>query len=662
MEPTLTTRTLARPDLDGCPVGFLFRGKEPDRTKEETYFAGMEAPLHHRSWRTETYLYLIEDEEGKVLENVAKSEATLVTRDPRLADCRVEASVRSFIPGAWPNMDDEYCRVSRNGLVFRMQDLRRYYQFCLEGYGRLVLYRRCDYDRVLLAEERFPIDPTRYHHLVAEVRGDRIRCWCDDRLIANVTDGGYVEGVAGIRMNSICRFRKISVSTWEEGYRGYVSRMNAATRELMEARERVPKPVVWRTYEMDKLRPGGVHFFRPEEDGPVRMLVASSGGEGFRGLSMFDLEGEMLWSAPASQGPGEMKFADVDGDGVKEIVGFWDDGLAIHRSTDGTRLAEGRWPDPGPFDRNRDRASVNHLYPADLHGRGRYDSVVLKDDSSAGGWTFWVYDADLMPQWSRTVQLPPMGHNITVHDVNGDGREEILAGYHCYSGEGDLLWRAEASRYWDVVHGARHPDSVIAGELWPGTMRAAYAGGGEGFVLVDATCGQVLAHDQIAHAQGVIVAKFDRNIPGHQILIGTRHENYGILCFFDGDGQPIGRFQPDYFSQGGPSVNWTGDGAEFVLLTSSAPVYGLWDYLGHYLLDLKELALFGDAPKEARIGAISAPTDIVGDPRDELAIQYGGQLFLLTQDRPVEDDRVYAPIRNERVIYPSMSFERWMSV
>ena len=119
-----------------------------------------------------------------------------------------------------------------------MQDLRRYYQFCLEGYDRLVLYRRRDHDRAVLAEERFPLDPTRYYRLVAEVRGDRIRCWCDDRLIANVTDDVYAEGVAGIRMNSICRFREISVSTWEEGYRAYVSRMNAATRELIRAGRR----------------------------------------------------------------------------------------------------------------------------------------------------------------------------------------------------------------------------------------------------------------------------------------------------------------------------------------------------------------------------------------------------------------------------------------
>ena len=659
MEPIPVTRTVVEPDLDGCPVGFLFRGKSPDWSKEEIYFAGMEAPLNHPGWRSETYFYLIADDEGKALEHIAKSEATIITRDRDLTDYRVEARVRQFISSAWPNMDDEYGTVARNGLVFRMQDLRRYYQFCLEGYDRVVLARRWDYDRTILGEKHFPLDPTGYHHLIAEAQGDRIRCWCDGELIADVRDGTYPAGPAGIRVNSICRFRRIRVATWEEGHRVYLSRIDARQKELTEIRESLPRPVLWKSYAMPRLQDGRVHFFRPKEGGPPRMLVAST-GESFQGFSLYDLEGDLLWETPAEkEGPREFKFADMDGDGIKEIVSFYDGGIAIHRSTDGSLVAWAPFPDPGPFDRHPERASINHLYPAALQGRDGFDSVVIKDDCSAGGWTFWVLDRNLQVRWSKTVQLPPMGHNINIHDVNGDDREEILAGYHCYDGEGELLWRVEAARYWDIVHGARHPDSVIAGELWPGTLRAAYAAGGEGFVLVDATCGEVLAHRRIGHAQGVIVGKFDKDLPGHQILMGTRHENYGILCFFDGEGHPIGRFQPDYLSQGGVPVNWTGDGTEFILLTSSPGVFGLWDVHGRKVVDLRELDLFGDVQMERRSASVALPVDITGDPRDELAVQYGGKLFVFTQDRPYAGETIYAPIRNERILYPAISFERW---
>lgn len=660
MEPIPVTRIIAAPDLDNCPLGFLFRGKNPDWSREEKFFPGLEAPLNHRHWSPETYLYLIEDEEGRALENVAKSEALIVTQDRGLTDCRVEARVRQFIPGSLPNMDDEYCAVARNGVIFRMLDLRRYYQFCLEGYDRVVLYRRCDYERTALGEKRFPLDPRRYHHLLAEVCGDRIRCWCDGELVADVRDGTYAWGAAGIRMNSICRFQQIRVATWEEGHHLSLKRRQEEEERLRELRATLPRPVRWRTYCLPRLQGGRARFFRPQEEGPVRLLVASQ-GEAFRGYTLYDLEGKMIWEKPAQgEGPGEFKFADLDGDGVKEIVSFWDGGIAVHSSIDGQELARAPWPKAGPFDRSQERALITHLYPADLSGCGHCDSVVLKDDGSAGGWTFSVLTADLQTRWTRTVQLPPMGHNINIHDIDGDGREEILAGYHCYDGDGELVWRVEAARYWDVTHGARHPDSVIAGELWPGTMRAAYAAGGEGFVLVDATCGEVLARRRIGHAQGVIVGTFDPQLPGHQILIGTRHQNYGILCFFDGEGQPIGRFQPDYLSQGGPSVNWTGDGTEFVLLTSSLPAMGLWDCRGNYLIDLKELDLFAKVPEKERSATVCSPFDITGDPRDELALQRGEELFVYTQDRPCTGAQIFAPIRNERIFYPSISWARWV--
>ncbi|MBI4553403.1 MAG: hypothetical protein HY710_14155, partial [Candidatus Latescibacteria bacterium] len=375
MTPIPVTRTLVKPDIDGCPVGFLFRGRETSQAREGTYFAGMEAPLNHPHWRSETYLFIIEDEEGKALEQIAKSEATIVTTDPHLTDYRVEAHVRSFIPGAFPNCDDEYCRVSRNGLVFRMQDLRRYYQLCLEGYDRVVLYRRGDYDRVVLGEERFPLDQTRYHHLIAEACGDRIRCWCDGRLVANVHDQTYPAGLAGLRMNSICRFRGIVVSTWEEGHAASVARMNATQRRLADLRETIPKPVVWRSYDANALGMGTVHFFRLEERGAPHIFVVTSTQE----LRLFDLDGKHRWSATAPEAGwtrNESKFADVDGDGVKEIISLWTGGITVHRATDGELLARTPLPAPGPFDRNRQVATVSHVYPADLDGTGVYQSLV----------------------------------------------------------------------------------------------------------------------------------------------------------------------------------------------------------------------------------------------------------------------------------------------
>lgn len=234
-------------------------------------------------------------------------------------------------------------------------------------------------------------------------------------------DDAYAAGPAGIRVNSICRLRDIRVSTWEEGQRVYLSRLDAQRRELEEVREAVPRPVLWRSYAV----PTGarVHFFRPQEQGPPRLLVVGA-TDAFRGFRLQDLDGKVLWETPAKEGPGSCKFADVDGDGIKEIVSFIDGGIAVHRSTDGQQVAWGPLPGPGPYDQNRERPSIHLLYPAALYTPGRFDSVIVFDQcGSAGGWDFWVLDASLQVRFMRTVQLPPMGHNLNIHDVNGDGRE-----------------------------------------------------------------------------------------------------------------------------------------------------------------------------------------------------------------------------------------------
>ena len=80
---------------------------------------------------------------------------------------------------------------------------------------------------------------------------------------------------------------------------------------------------------------------------------------------------------------------------------------------------------------------------------------------------------------------------------------------------------------------------------------------------------------------------------------------------------------------------------------------------GNYAMDFKELPIYDDV-SSACVNFVSYPVDITGDPRDEFAIIYKGRLFIFTQDKQYEGEKIYAPIRNERVIYPAVSFERWV--
>ena len=48
-----------------------------------------------------------------------------------------------------------------------------------------------------------------------------------------------------------------------------------------------------------------------------------------------------------------------------------------------------------------------------------------------------------------------------------------------------------------------------------------------------------------------------------------------------------------------------------------------------------------------------------GDARDELILQWQGELYVYTQAEPFAGSRIFAPQRHERVMYPAISFEGW---
>ena len=162
--------------------------------------------------------------------------------------------------------------------------------------------------------------------------------------------------------------------------------------------------------------------------------------------------------------------------------------------------------------------------------------------------------------------------------------------------------------------------------------------GGEGFVLADGRTGEVLSRTRLGHAQGIKCARFRKDVPGCQFLVGTRWGNYGILAFISSDGQVLHRFQPDYVGQGGASINWRGDGEELLTQTSSARSLGLYDSRG------RQVVTFGD--EASRLwGKPGMTVDVVGDPRDEILIVDGRDIRVYTQDRSFEGPEVYSPVR-----------------
>lgn len=70
-------------------------------------------------------------------------------------------------------------------------------------------------------------------------------------------------------------------------------------------------------------------------------------------------------------------------------------------------------------------------------------------------------------------------------------------------------------------------------------------------MLCDAETGELIAKHPIGHAQRLSAASFRKDLPGMEIHVGTRWENYGIRAFYGGNGSHLITFQPDFAGQQG---------------------------------------------------------------------------------------------------------------
>ncbi len=712
------TVTIARLDLTGCPIGTVLDPRDSDKTIEQNFFSDwVNALTPHPYWGQDGRFRLTTDSGRIVLEHIDKSERCLLTGEDFWRDYMIEADIRQLLPTSVPNADDEHNTIGRSGIVFRCQTLRRYYFFCLEGYDRIVLYRREDDCWVSLAHRFQPIDRSRYYMLKVEICGERIRCYMDSEVIFEVCDDEIKTGKCGFRTNTLSRVGSIKVTMTSEAYRFFVQTRDKQEKQLAELRQQNPKPVLYRRLEITDFYPCAFKFGylrsvrsshleaglkqTPDESGyyepgccePMDILLihaapaskAATDKEtkgqlvGFktdgvgdrisgrqRCMTAMTLDGEVFWQRFSEHEFRFPKVWDMDGDGCEEVACINGENIVIVSGSDGEIVCEEPLPPAGPYVGFRgSRCNPAMLYIANLRGLSLPSDIVIMDGTSAGGHTIWAYAYDAQKRmlsllWTRTIDQPPFGHHLHFFDVDGDGKEEVLAGCFLLDEDGSLLWQMEDSEYFECFHGGRHPDVVAIGEFdgdETNGYEAVLACGSEGVFFVDAKTGKVRRHHRIGHAQGLSIGNFRTDLSGLEVLVGTRWGNYGILTFFSGSGDKLFQFQPDYVSQGGPPVNWRGDGQEFVFLFSTASVVGLYDAYGRKVVELPE-----EVRRDYYAQTSPIVQDIVGDKRDELIFAVDGALFIYTQDEPFKDERIYAPTRERRLEYPVVSKPRFVQV
>jgi rhamnogalacturonan endolyase len=205
-------------------------------------------------------------------------------------------------------------------------------------------------------------------------------------------------------------------------------------------------------------------------------------------------------------------------------------------------------------------------------------------------------------------------HNLSVGDVDGDGKDEIIYGKMCVDDDGKGLYNTRIG-HGDAIHFSDLDPTHPGLEVF--SIQEPY--GDAGLHMFDARTGEILwkippgkaGEDKEGPARGVAL-DIDPRYPGFECW-GAGAQMFGKI--YDSKGKLIVDLGP----RGAPPVNmglyWDGD---LLGETLDGTVIGKWDYMNNKLVRLLDAKTFNCASNNGTKANPCLSADILGDWREEV--------------------------------------------
>lgn len=277
-------------------------------------------------------------------------------------------------------------------------------------------------------------------------------------------------------------------------------------------------------------------------------------------VTAYRLTGEMMWQvgdASAEAGKFGADFPaqiyDIDGDGKLEILCVMDHKFRILSGGDGTLKKEYELPAEQAHD---------CIIIANLSGGERPQDIILKDRYR----NMWALNNKFELLWTHAGNI---GHFPWVHDINGDGYDEVMAGYDLLDHNGKVLWSCK-----DLDD---HADCLWVGDV-NGDGREELVVGGSVTCLYSADGEELWRYDGSVESQHVALGKFLPEEPGLQvagldrIVRGDGYKGQWDgkdgMFLLDCNGKEI--WKEDRKTKGWLTIvdalyNWNGEGQDYIL-------------------------------------------------------------------------------------------------
>jgi len=352
-----------------------------------------------------------------------------------------------------------------------------------------------------------------------------------------------------------------------------------------------------------------------EGDGRLDLLVVQNHGQEIRRLIALDLTGKVLWrvgdrpvGAPASSDVA-VQIHDLDGDGRNNVVYVGEGRIRVLEGKTGKTLREA----PLPAARANDCLAF-----ADFAGSGHAGNVVVKDRYRQ----VWALNEEFEVLWTWSGNP---GHYCWPHDVDGDGRDELIAGYTLLGPDGKELWSVDLPGHADAVAVAD-----VDGNTENGPEIAYATCGGNVFALAGAD-GTIRWKHPCRHSQHVVLGDFRSDLPGREMAAvdrGNDRSASGVdtMLLYSAGGEELWREQrTDPGEHRWLTIittvrNWDGKDHDLILgyRRGGSTYPTLYDGHGD------PVATFPIPPPEMRSYAQHA--DVAGDAREEIVVWNEGEI------------------------------------
>ncbi|WP_282939283.1 FG-GAP-like repeat-containing protein [Paenibacillus sp. RC67] len=216
-------------------------------------------------------------------------------------------------------------------------------------------------------------------------------------------------------------------------------------------------------------------------------------------ITVFDLQGKLLWQTgtPDTEagGPGSdypAQIYDLDGDGHLEVLCVMNGRFHILDGQTGKVKRSFELPDPQAHD---------CIMIANLTGGKRPSDLILKDRYHR----MWALNSEFELLWTHTGNP---GHFPWPVDLDGDGYDEVMAGYDLLDHQGKLLWSCR-----DLDD---HADCIWVGDVNDDGQPELVIGGSV-TVMYDSRGQELWRYDGSIESQHVALGKFRNDLPGLQV-------------------------------------------------------------------------------------------------------------------------------------------------